>query len=247
MRRVDRADCPQFFAPSTQPGVFIPIVARSPGRGPLVRPASPLVAPLKHTPSSTQDSTLCCVFSTERSASYCDSPARPPPKICAACVGLKTPHEQKTESYNSRPARGVRRPSRTQSINFFASEWLTMPCLHMVESIMTFEPGSFSVDPSNPSEYPTLWRGMPAAKQHCSAPSIDVEILDAELEIRILHRRDKILGRHAIVEHRGHRSGPGEPVNDPLKIRRDIAIPVRGRDSFFETDAARRHGLRRPD
>ena len=41
-RRVDRAGCPQFFAPSTQPGVFIPIVAPSPGRGTLMRAESPL-------------------------------------------------------------------------------------------------------------------------------------------------------------------------------------------------------------
>ena len=46
LRRVDRAGCPRFFAPSTQPGVFIPIVARSPGRETLMRAASPLVAPL---------------------------------------------------------------------------------------------------------------------------------------------------------------------------------------------------------
>ena len=47
---------------------------------------------------------------------------------------------------------GVRLPSLTQSIIFFANEVLTMPWPHIVESVITCEFGSFSVFPSNPSE-----------------------------------------------------------------------------------------------
>ena len=70
--------------------------------------------------------------------------------LCAR-DGLKTPQEQKRVRQLAAWA-GVRRPSFTQSIIFFASEWLTMPCPHIVESIITFASGKLSVRPSNPSE-----------------------------------------------------------------------------------------------
>ncbi len=46
LRRVDRAVCPHFFAQSTQLGVFIPIVARLPGKGTPVCAAPPNLATL---------------------------------------------------------------------------------------------------------------------------------------------------------------------------------------------------------
>ena len=69
----------------------------------------------------------------------------------AARAGLKTPQEQKRVRMAA-ACSGVRRPSFTQSIIFFASDVLTMPCPHIVESISTWAFGRFSVLPSKPSE-----------------------------------------------------------------------------------------------
>src|SRR5439155_1779225 len=92
-----------------------------------------------------------------------------------ARTGLKPPHEQKRAIYVT-ASEGVRRPSLTQSILFFARLCETIPCPHMVVSFSNCVLGSFSVLPSTPSEYPMLWRVTPAWRQHCSAPSIEVEI-----------------------------------------------------------------------
>src|SRR5688500_16113082 len=72
-------------------------------------------------------------------------------RILLARAGLKTPHEQKRVS-TAAASSGVRRFSLTKSIIFFASEWLIMPCPHIVESIITCPDGILSVLPSKPSE-----------------------------------------------------------------------------------------------
>ena len=65
--------------------------------------------------------------------------------------GLNTPHEQNRVSTTA-ACSGVRRPSFTQSIIFLASDMLTMPCPHIVDSASTSPFGRCSVFPSKPSE-----------------------------------------------------------------------------------------------
>ena len=65
--------------------------------------------------------------------------------------GLKTPHEQNRVNVAAHCS-GVRRFSLTTSIIFFASEWLIIPCPHIVDSTITCALGIFSVLPSKPSE-----------------------------------------------------------------------------------------------
>src|SRR3954447_12038090 len=72
-------------------------------------------------------------------------------RILLARAGLNTPHEQNRDM-TAAACSGVRRFSFTKSIIFLASEWLTMPCPHMVDSIATCRLGMFSVLPSKPSE-----------------------------------------------------------------------------------------------
>src|SRR5579863_1075104 len=53
--------------------------------------------------------------------------------------------------------------------------------------------------------------------------------IHADPEVRFAHRRDEILRRHLIIEHRRHRARSIQPVDHRLKIRRQIPIPVRRR------------------
>ncbi len=122
-----------------------------------------------------------------------------------------------------------------------------MPWPHMVESIITFEPGSFSVAPSKPERIADAV-ARNAGGEAALLGSIDRGgDVDAEAQIGILHSLDEILGRDAIVEHRGHRCRTGQAVDHALKIRRDVAIPVRGRIHVLATDEAPRHESHRPD
>src|SRR6185369_17219482 len=64
-------------------------------------------------------------------------------KIRLARDGLNTPQEQNRCKYVTAWS-GVRRPSFTQSIIFFANEFATIPWPHIVESSSTWVFGSFS-------------------------------------------------------------------------------------------------------
>src|SRR5208337_3123656 len=66
-RRVDRAGCPHFFAPSTQPGVFITIVMRN-AIATLVRAASRLISTQASTRLAADDDDLETIRNRLRAA-----------------------------------------------------------------------------------------------------------------------------------------------------------------------------------
>ena len=110
--------------------------------------------------------------------------------------GLNTPHEQKRVSVAAASS-GVRRFSLTKSIIFFASEWLIMPCPHIVDSIMTCEFGIFSVLPSKPERIADA-----VARNACILAALLGAVdrrgdVDAEAEIFLPDALDELLGRVA--------------------------------------------------
>ena len=109
------------------------------GRAPAVPLRRSAAAPMRERDDERLGETLHFVRSRASSSSR------------VARDGLNTPHEQNRLS-TTEACSGVRRPSFTQSIIFFASDWLTMPCPHIVDSASTSPLGRCSVLPSNPSE-----------------------------------------------------------------------------------------------
>jgi len=89
---------------------------------------------------------------------------------------LKTPQTQNRAAERAASA-GVRRPSLTQSIIFFAKLAEIIPWPHIVESSNTGRSGRRSICPRKPSEYSTLCRVIPASWQQRFASSIRPEML----------------------------------------------------------------------
>ena len=73
--------------------------------------------------------------------------------------------------------------------------------------------------------------GMPAAWQHCSAPSIDVEMLMLSPRSASLTALTKSSAATRLSNTAAHGGGRVQPVDHRFEIGRHVALPVRERDS----------------